>query len=65
MKEIAHKVRAATEATSDLVQKPIEQDDPLKRKPDISKAKELLEWEPTVSIEEGLRKTIDYFKSIL
>jgi dTDP-glucose 4,6-dehydratase len=65
IKEIAHKVRAATESTSDLIQKPIDQDDPLKRKPDISKAKELLGWEPTVSIEEGLRKTIDYFKSIL
>lgn len=65
IKEIAHKVRAATESESDLVQKPIDQDDPLKRKPDISKAKELLGWEPVVPIEEGLRKTIDYFKSIL
>ncbi|MCX6730789.1 MAG: SDR family oxidoreductase [Candidatus Roizmanbacteria bacterium] len=65
IKEIANKVRVATESTSDLVQKAIDLDDPLKRKPDISKAKELLGWEPTVTIEEGLRKTIDYFKSIL
>ncbi|MCX6732471.1 MAG: SDR family oxidoreductase [Candidatus Roizmanbacteria bacterium] len=65
IKEIANKVRAATESTSDLIQKAIDLDDPLKRKPDISKAKELLGWEPTVVIEEGLRKTIDYFKTIL
>jgi len=65
IKEIAHKVKVATESTSTSIQKPIEQDDPLKRKPDISKAKELLEWEPTVSLDEGLIKTIEYFKSIL
>lgn len=65
MKEIAHKIKLATRATSDLIQKPIDQDDPLKRKPDISKAKELLNWEPIVTVDDGLHKTIDYFKSIL
>lgn len=65
IKEIAHKILTATESSSDLVQKAIDLDDPLKRKPDISKAKELLGWKPVVTIEEGLRKTIDYFKSIL
>lgn len=65
IKEIAHKVKMLTTSSSDVVQKPIEQDDPLKRKPDISKAKELLDWEPTVSLDEGLKKTIDYFKSVL
>ena len=63
--EIANKIMVSTESKSECVNKPIELDDPLKRKPDISKAKELLEWEPTVTIEEGLRKTVDYFKSIL
>ena len=63
--EIANKICLATESTSFLIKQPIELDDPLKRKPDISKAKELLDWEPTVTIDEGLQKTIDYFKSIL
>ena len=40
------------------------EDDPKQRKPDISKAKELLGWEPLVSLEEGLKKTIQYFQSI-
>lgn len=65
IKEIAHKVKAAVGSTSDFVQMPIDKDDPLKRKPDITKAKDLLGWEPTVTLDEGLRKTIDYFKSIL
>lgn len=63
--DIANKIKLATVSTSVLVKKPIDQDDPLKRKPDISKAKELLEWEPTVTLDEGLRKTIDYFKSVI
>lgn len=63
--EIANKIKLATESTSVLVKKPIDQDDPLKRKPDISKAKEMLEWEPSVTLDEGLRKTIEYFKSVL
>jgi len=65
MIEIANKVKIATESTSTFVYQPIEQDDPLKRKPDISKAKELLDWEPKVTLGEGLDKTIEYFKSIL
>lgn len=65
IKEIAHKIKAATGSTSEITQKPIDLDDPLKRKPDISKAKELLDWEPTISLEEGLHKTIEYFKSVL
>lgn len=46
----------------DLVFKPLPQDDPTRRKPDISKAKQLLNWEPKVKFAEGLRKTIQYFK---
>lgn len=65
MIEIAHKVKNATQSSSELIKKPIDLDDPLKRKPDISKAKELLGWEPTVSIEDGLRSTIEYFKTIV
>ena len=41
----------------------MEGDDPIQRRPDISKAKELLKWEPKVKLEEGLVLTIDYFKN--
>lgn len=48
-----------------LIEKPLPKDDPCKRKPEIKLAKELLGWEPTVSMDEGLNKTIEYFKEIL
>ena len=48
-----------------LIEKPLPKDDPCKRKPEIKLAKELLDWEPTVSMDEGLNKTIEYFKEIL
>ncbi|NCO98516.1 NAD-dependent epimerase/dehydratase family protein, partial [bacterium] len=63
--EIANKIKSLTQSTSLLIKQSIGLDDPLKRKPDISKAKELLNWEPTVSIEEGLHSTIEYFKTII
>ncbi|MNL80679.1 hypothetical protein D3C87_2075910 [compost metagenome] len=47
-----------------MVYKPLPQDDPKQRQPDISKAKEILGWEPKVSREEGLRITYDYFRSL-
>ncbi len=65
IREIANKIKRLTQSSSEIVLKAIELDDPLKRKPDISKAKELLEWEPKVSLDEGLHKTIAYFKSII
>ena len=50
------------ESTSKLVFKPLPDDDPKKRKPDITLAKELLDWEPKVPLAEGLVKTIAYFR---
>ncbi len=47
-----------------FVYKDLPSDDPKKRKPDISKAKELLNWEPTVGLEQGLTSTIDYFMDL-
>jgi len=65
MLELAQKVIALTQSNSKISYHPLPQDDPLQRKPDISLAKEKLEWEPTVVLEEGLKKTIDYFKTSL
>lgn len=50
------------ESKSKIVYKPLPEDDPKKRRPDISRAKKILNWQPKISLEEGLRKTIDYFK---
>jgi UDP-glucuronate decarboxylase len=63
--ELAEKVIAFTGAKSKIVYKPLPSDDPMQRKPDISKAKELLGWEPESSLEEGLVKTIEYFRETL
>jgi UDP-glucuronate decarboxylase len=53
-----------TGSSSSLVREPLPADDPVRRKPDISKAEEVLKWRPQVSIEDGLAKTIDYFRSV-
>ncbi|MEK9151273.1 MAG: UDP-glucuronic acid decarboxylase family protein [Patescibacteria group bacterium] len=63
IKELAEKVLAMIpESESKIVYKDLPQDDPRQRQPDISLAKEKLGWEPTMQLEKGLEKTIDYFK---
>ncbi|MEI8300873.1 MAG: hypothetical protein WCG10_04595 [Chlamydiota bacterium] len=52
-----------TKSTSPLIFHPLPQDDPQKRQPDISLAKQLLNWTPTVPLEKGLQETINYFKN--
>ena len=52
----------ATKSRSRIVHKPLPQDDPKQRRPDITKAKKLLRWEPTVTLNEGLKQTIAYFR---
>ena len=64
IKELAERVIDITGSKSKLVYEKLPQDDPTRRKPDITKAKNILGWEPKVKLEEGLVKTIDYFKSI-
>lgn len=64
MKELAEIIKNAAGSTSTFEHKDMPSDDPARRQPDISKAKKLLGWEPRVSFEEGLQKTIEYFKSI-
>ena len=65
MKQLAELVIDLTNSKSDLVFEPLPQDDPLQRKPDISLAKDRLGWEPQVKLEDGLQKTIDYFRTIV
>jgi UDP-glucuronate decarboxylase len=59
--ELAEKIIAKTNSNSKIVHMPLPQDDPARRRPDISKAKELLDWSPVTDLDEGLDKTIAYF----
>lgn len=63
--ELAEKVIELTNSKSKLLFMPSPIDDPMQRKPNIEKAKNLLNWQPTVNLETGLIKTIEYFKGIL
>lgn len=64
LKEFAEEILKLTGADVKIVYKPLPVDDPRQRRPDITKAKELLGWEPKVSRSEGLKITYDYFKSL-
>lgn len=63
--ELAKKIIELTDTKSKIVFKPLPQDDPKVRRPDITRAKTILGWEPKVPLEEGLKKTIQYFKERL
>ncbi|MCK5919480.1 UDP-glucuronic acid decarboxylase family protein [Alcanivorax jadensis] len=65
VRELAEHVIDLTGSPSKLVFKPLPQDDPRQRKPDISKAKSLLNWQPEVKLDEGLKRTIAYFEKLL
>jgi UDP-glucuronate decarboxylase len=65
MLELAQKVIQLTGTASQIVFQDLPQDDPRQRKPDITLAKEILNWEPAVDLDQGLVKTIEYFRSIL
>jgi UDP-glucuronate decarboxylase len=63
--ELAKKVIDLTGSKSEIIYQPLPQDDPLQRKPDITLAKKVLDWEPKIKLEEGLKKTIAYFDQLL
>ena len=65
MLELAEKVIKLSGSSSKIVHKPLPKDDPQQRRPDISKAKSKLGWEPAVALDEGLEKTIAYFRERL
>ncbi|MEM6795428.1 MAG: SDR family NAD-dependent epimerase/dehydratase, partial [Acidobacteriota bacterium] len=65
IRQFADRILALTESTSEIVYKDLPIDDPKTRQPDISMAKEHLDWEPRVPLDEGLEATIEYFRQVL
>ena len=65
MNQLAEEVLKQTGANTEPVRKPLPQDDPKQRKPDITLAKSLLGWEPVIPLEDGLGRTIEYFRARL
>jgi len=63
--EFANKIKSLTNSSSEIIFKDLPVDDPKQRKPDISKAWELLKWKPVVSTDDGLEKTVKWFRSAL
>src|SRR3982751_1874669 len=63
--EIAETIVRLTGSKSKLVFEPLPEDDPRQRRPDITQARTVLGWEPKTDVEEGLRRTIDYFRGML
>jgi UDP-glucuronate decarboxylase len=62
--ELAEKIIAQTQSKSKIVFKPLPEDDPLQRKPNIELAKDKLNWQPRTGLEDGLKQTIDFFKTL-
>jgi len=65
VRELAERIIAMTGSSSKIVLRPLPEDDPLQRCPDITLAKSLLGWGPTVPLEKGLGRTIAYFEDLL
>jgi len=64
VKELADRIIKLTNSKSKIVYKPLPSDDPTNRKPDIARAKEILDWEPNYDLEKGIIKTIEYFQTM-
>jgi UDP-glucuronate decarboxylase len=64
IRELAQRVITLTGSSSRLEFRPLPADDPRQRQPDITLARTMLQWEPAVKLEDGLKRTIDYFRSI-
>ena len=63
--QLASKIRSKINNNLNIIHKPLPEDDPKQRKPDISRAKEILNWEPKFDLDKGLDSTIEYFKASL
>jgi nucleoside-diphosphate-sugar epimerase len=62
--EFAERIRRMTGSQAEIVFRPLPEDDPKQRRPDIGKARALLAWEPRVPLEEGLSLTVEYFRGL-
>jgi len=65
IKQLAEKVVELTNSSAEIVYKSLPQDDPRHRCPDIGKASDILDWEPSIQLTEGLTQTINYFSNLL
>jgi nucleoside-diphosphate-sugar epimerase len=65
MLELAEQINKFTGNTAGIIHKPLPKDDPTRRKPDITRARTVLGWEPTVDFEEGIAKTIEWFRGVV
>jgi UDP-glucuronate decarboxylase len=63
--DLAYKIKDITKSNSEIIFQPLPKDDPLRRCPNLAKAKRLLNYEPKVDLEEGLRKTTEWYKSVM
>ncbi|MEO1487795.1 MAG: SDR family NAD-dependent epimerase/dehydratase, partial [Bacteroidota bacterium] len=64
IKQFAEEIIKLTGTDQKIIYKPLPKDDPMQRQPDITKAREILGWEPQVGRAEGMRRTFDYFKTL-
>jgi dTDP-glucose 4,6-dehydratase len=62
--EFANIIAELTGSTAGVIYHPLPEDDPKQRRPDITKARRLLKWEPVVPLEVGLRRTVEYFRGL-
>jgi nucleoside-diphosphate-sugar epimerase len=65
VRQLAERVLALTGSKSKIVERPLPVDDPQVRQPDITRAREALGWEPQVTLDDGLRRTIEYFRDVV
>ena len=63
--QLAQKIMQLTQSESEIIMKPLPSDDPKQRQPDITLARKVLDWEPTTQLDQGLLKTIDYFRTVV
>jgi nucleoside-diphosphate-sugar epimerase len=63
--DLAYKIKDITKSNSEIIFQPLPKDDPLRRCPDLTKARSILGYEPRVSLEEGVKKTIEWYMSNL
>jgi dTDP-glucose 4,6-dehydratase len=64
IRQFGEEILKLTGSSVKLITKPLPQDDPKQRQPDITRAREILGWEPKITREEGLKRTYEYFKSL-